>query len=339
MGSSGVKADKVLLGHGSGGTMMHDLIAQHFAPAFGIEGALSDAAVLDVPGGKLAMSTDSYVVSPLFFPGGDIGEMSVCGTVNDVSMVGARPLYLTAGFIIEEGFPFADLERIVSSMALAAERAGVKIVAGDTKVVDRGKGDGIFINTAGVGVIAPGVELSPSLVRPGDRLLVSGQIGNHGMAVMAERNGLSFDPPVLSDTAPLNSLVEQLLKKPGAVRLMRDPTRGGLATTLKEFAEETGLCMSISEEAVPVAEGVRGGCDLLGLDPLYVANEGILVAVVAEDVAEYLLEAMRAHPLGSGAVDIGCVQEAPKGGVVLNTAIGGQRVLQMLQGEQLPRIC
>jgi hydrogenase expression/formation protein HypE len=332
--------DRIVLGHGSGGSLMHDLIAEHFAPSFGMEGLLSDAAVLEAKiSGRLAMCTDSYVVSPLFFPGGNIGELAVNGTVNDLSMVGARPLYITAGFIIEEGLPFDDLKKIVASMAKAAEEASVRIVAGDTKVVERGKGDGVFINTAGVGVVAEGVELSPSRVRPGDSIVISGSVGNHGMAVMAERNGLSFDPPVLSDTAPLNEVARDILSRPEGICLMRDPTRGGLATTLNEFALETGLCMSVSEDLVRVAPGVRGACELLGLDPLYVANEGVMVALVRPDVAEYVIETMGKHPAGSTAAVIGTVEAAPSATVVLRTAIGGSRMLQMLQGEQLPRIC
>jgi hydrogenase expression/formation protein HypE len=330
--------DRILLGHGSGGRMMHELIESNFAPAFSIE-ELADSAVLDMPGGRVALTTDSYVVSPLFFPGGDIGELAVFGTVNDLSVVGARPLYLTAGFIIEEGFPFDELKRIVSSMSGAAERAGVKIVTGDTKVVERGKADGIFINTAGAGVVPGGIELSASRIRPGDKIIISGSIGNHGMAVMSERNGLSFDPPVLSDAAPLTGIVELLLERAGEVRVMRDPTRGGLATALKEFAEASGLCMAVSEELVPVAPGVRGACDLLGLDPLYVANEGVLLAVTSADVSEYFIGQMRKSPLGALSTVIGEVEESPKGSVLLKTEIGGRRMLQMLEGEQLPRIC
>lgn len=332
--------DRILLGHGSGGTLMHELISSHFAPAFGMEGMLADAAVLEAKGGgRLAMCTDSYVVSPIFFPGGNIGELAVNGTVNDLSMVGAEPLYLTAGFIIEEGFAFEDLERVVGAMAGAASKAGVRVVAGDTKVVERGKGDGIFINTAGVGVVRGGVELAPSRVRPGDKIIVSGPVGTHGMAVMAERNGLSFDPPVLSDTSPLNAMVRDILVKPEGACLMRDPTRGGLATTLNEFARETGLCMAISEELVPVAPGVKGACELLGLDPLYVANEGVLVALVRGDMSEYYTDAIRKHPSGKAASIVGEVEAGPAGSVLLRTGIGGTRILQMLQGEQLPRIC
>jgi len=319
---------------------MHDLIAEHFAVPFAMEGLLSDAAVLEAKlSGRLAMCTDSYVVSPLFFPGGDIGDLAVNGTVNDLSMVGAEPQYLTAGFIIEEGLPFDDLKRIVASMARAAREAGVRIVAGDTKVVERGKGDGVFINTAGVGIVPDGVELSPKRVQPGDRIVLSGPIGSHGMAVMAQRNGLSFDPPVLSDTAPLNAVVHDVLKKPYGICLMRDPTRGGLATTLNEFARETNLCMTISEALVPVPPGVKGGCELLGLDPLYVANEGVLVALVRPDVSEYVIETLGKHPAGVAAAAIGTVEATPEGAVVLKTDIGGSRMIQMLQGEQLPRIC
>jgi hydrogenase expression/formation protein HypE len=318
---------------------MHELIGSHFASAFQME-SLMDAAVLGgLGGGKVAFTTDSYVVSPLFFPGGSIGELSVNGTVNDLAVMGARPLYLTAGFIIEEGFPVGDLERIVASMAEAAQGAGVKVVAGDTKVVDKGKGDGLFINTAGIGIIPEGVELSPRKITPGDRIMVSGRIGSHGVAVMSERNGLSFDPPVLSDTAPLNGIVQEMLGRADGIRVMRDPTRGGLATTLKEFALDSGLCMAIEESLIPEAPAVRGACELLGLDTLYVANEGILVAVVSPDVSEYLLNLMREHSLGSHSALIGEVQASPAGTVLLKTEIGGRRIIEMLQGEQLPRIC
>lgn len=317
---------------------MHELIATHFAPAFDI-GELADAAVVESPGDRIALTTDSYVVSPLFFPGGDIGALSVYGTVNDLSVVGARPLYLTAGFIIEEGFPFGDLERIVASMSGAAKRSGVKIVTGDTKVVDRGKGDGIFINTTGVGAVPGGVELSATRIRPGDKIIINGTIGNHGIAVMSERNGLSFDPPVESDAAPLTGLVQTVMEKADGVRVMRDPTRGGLATALKEFAGSSGLCMAVSESLVPLAPGVRGACDLLGLDPLYVANEGVLLAVTSPDVSEYLVDRMRKNPLGAHSAVIGEVEDSPEGAVLLRTEIGGRRMLQMLEGEQLPRIC
>jgi len=338
-------SDTILLGHGSGGRMMHELISKHFAPAFGIQG-VSDSAVLDIPnGGRLAITTDSYVVSPLFFPGGNIGDLAVNGTINDLAMVGARPLYLTTGFIIEEGFPFSDLDLIVRTMAGAARAVGVRIVAGDTKVVDKGKGDGIFINTAGVGVVPEDVQLSPHRIQPGDRILLSGSIGRHGVAVMAERNGLDFKPPVVSDSAALNGLVEIIMtaaseqNKNASVRLMRDPTRGGLATTLKEFATESGLCIELLEESIPVSPGVRGACELLGLDPLYVANEGILVAVLDGAVAEYVLERVREHQAGMEAALIGTVTQDPEGFVLLRTTVGGRRIVDMLPGEQLPRIC
>jgi hydrogenase expression/formation protein HypE len=331
--------DRVLLGHGSGGRMMHELISRHFAPAFEIS-ALADAAVLGrADGGRLAFTTDSYVVSPLFFPGGNIGDLAINGTVNDLAVSGARPLYLSAGFILEEGLPMGDLERVVSAMAAAARKAGVKVVAGDTKVVDKGKGDGIFINTSGVGVVPDGVELSPSRIRAGDRVIISGPIGGHGVAVMAERNGLCFDPPVLSDTAPLNGLVEAMLRDAGGLRAMRDATRGGLATVLKEFAQESGLCITLEEEAIPVEPGVRGACELLGLDPLYVANEGVLVAVVSADMSEYLVELMRGHPLARGCSLVGGVEPSPGRTVLLRTGVGGRRMIDMLEGEQLPRIC
>lgn len=320
--------------------MMHELISSRFGPAFGIEGT-SDSAVVPMPsGGRLAVTTDSYVVSPLFFPGGNIGDLAVNGTVNDLAVSGARPLYLTAGFVIEEGFLLSDLEKIIATMAEAARVAGVRIIAGDTKVVDKGKGDGVFINTAGVGVVPEGVELGPSCVRPGDRIIISGSLGRHGVAVMGERAGLSFTPPVVSDTAPLAELAAMLLAEaPGKVRIMRDPTRGGLATTLKEFALATGLCMQIEEGLLPVEPGVRGACDLLGLDPLYVANEGLLVALAAPDVSDYLVERMRLIGGAEGSAVIGEVAGAPASAVRMVTAIGGSRLVDMLQGGQLPRIC
>lgn len=329
---------------------MHQLIQEHFAPEFGMKD-LSDAAVLDlraragddaVPrGARLAFTTDSYVVSPLFFPGGNIGELAVYGTVNDLSVVGARPLYLSAGFIIEEGFPMADLMQILISMSGAARRAGVRVVTGDTKVVERGKGDGIFITTCGIGTVPDNVRLGPGQIIPGDRVVVSGSIGRHGVAVLAERNGLSFEPPVVSDTAPLTGLVDAMLLA-GNVRMMRDPTRGGLATTLKELAAESGKGIVVHEEAVPVSSGVRGACDLLGIDPFYVANEGILVAVVPAGASEAILGEMKSHPLGGESAVIGEVIDAGggrAGTVLLKTAIGGTRIVDMLSGEQLPRIC
>jgi hydrogenase expression/formation protein HypE len=329
----------IQLSHGSGGRMMHQLIKDYFAPAFDLK-TLHDSAVIDsLPNGKIAITTDSYVISPYFFPGGDIGMLAVCGTVNDLSMAGARPLYLTSGFIIEEGFPFDHLKKILDSMQAISKEIGVKIIAGDTKVVERGKGDGIFINTAGVGIIEEGVDISPRNIRPGDKIIVSGSIGNHGMSVMAERSGISFEPQILSDVQPLHSLVERMLRETKKIRVMRDPTRGGLATTLKEFANESGYCMIINEMALTVMPGVRGACELLGLDPLYVANEGILIAVVDPDVAEILIEKMKATKTGAEAAIIGEVAESPRQTVLLKTAIGGSRIIDMLSGEQLPRIC
>jgi hydrogenase expression/formation protein HypE len=335
--------DRILLGHGSGGRLMHALIRDLFVRHFG-QRELLDAAKVDSPCGKLAFTTDSYVVSPIFFPGGDIGGLSVNGTVNDLSMVGAEPHYLTVGMVIEEGFAMSDLRKITESMAEAALKAGVRLVAGDTKVVERGKGDGIFINTAGVGSIPDGVDLSPAKITPGDAIIVSGPIGEHGMAVMAERNGLSFVPPLLSDTRPLSGLVRDMLRASDGIRVMRDPTRGGLATTLKEFASDCGHLIRIREMDVPVSPSVRGACALLGLDPLYVASEGVLVAVAGGDVAEYLLRLMRGHEFGRQAAVIGSVEGAGScgplsGAVVLETEAGGERLLDMLSGEQLPRIC
>jgi len=348
----------ILLAHGSGGKLSHDLVEQLFLRHFTSPALLrlDDAAVLPVPdlqskipwpGGQgrqapsLAFTTDSYVVSPLFFPGGDIGKLAVCGTVNDLSMSGARPLWLSAGFIIEEGLPLADLERVAASMAATAGQAGVQIVTGDTKVVDRGSADRLFINTAGVGLVPPGVEIGGDRARPGDVVLLSGTIGDHGMTVMTQREGLQFDSPLASDCAPLNGLVAALLAAvpPGATRCLRDPTRGGLATTLNELAGRSKAGIEIDETAVPVSEAVRAACELLGLDPLYVANEGKLVAIVAPEAAGAALAALRAHEYGRQAAIIGRVMEAHPGRVVLRTALGARRVVDMLTGEQLPRIC
>ncbi len=317
---------------------MHDLISQHFGPAFGIEGA-GDSAVVNVSSRRLAYTTDSYVVTPLFFPGGNIGELAVNGTVNDLAVSGAEPLYLTAGFVIEEGFPFSDLKTIIASMSLAAEKAGVKIVAGDTKVVNKGKADGIFINTSGIGVLPGERKISASQIKRGDKVIISGEIGSHGVAVMSERNGLTFVPPVISDTRALNSLVKNMYAVSDDIHFMRDPTRGGLATTLKETALESRLCVRIREQALPVAQGVKGACSLLGLDPLFVANEGILIAIVNPTDVDSIVTAMRKHKDGKNAVIIGEIVDNPSGGVLLETAIGGTRIIDMLQGEQLPRIC
>ena len=330
--------DKILLGHGSGGKLMHALIQEHFSPAFGNTGA-GDSAVVGVRSNRLAYTTDSYVVSPLFFPGGNIGDLAVCGTVNDLSVAGAEPLYLTAGFIIEEGFPLADLKKVIASMAAQAKLAGIAIVAGDTKVVNRGKADGLFINTSGIGTLADGIDISPKNIREGDAIVISGELGNHGVAILAERNGLSFDPPVTSDTRPLNSLVKSMYAASDGIRFMRDPTRGGLATTLKEAALESGLCIRIRELELPIPQPVKGACGLLGLDPLYVANEGILVAVVDAGVADRIVRSMRGHEHGKNATVIGKVDRSAPGMVLLETLLGGSRILDMLPGEMLPRIC
>lgn len=331
--------DRILLGHGSGGTMMYQLIRKFFAPEFDLA-SLDDSAVLEgISEGRIAFTTDSYVVSPIFFPGGNIGELAVYGTVNDLSMVGAKPLYITAGLILEEGFPMEHLKIILSSMSTAAEKSGIKIVAGDTKVVNKGKADGIFINTSGIGVIENGVQLSPTKVVPGDKVIVSGSIGNHGIAVIAERNGISFNPPVVSDTAPLNSLVSDMLNTTKEIHAMRDPTRGGIASALKEIAIDSGYCIMIEEESLSIPPGVRGACELLGLDPLYIANEGILIAIVNSDVAQSLITIMQNHSLGKEARIIGKVQELPSETVLLNTTVGGTRVVEMISGDQLPRIC
>jgi hydrogenase expression/formation protein HypE len=338
------------LAHGSGGKLSQDLVERFFVRHFDNPTLLQleDSAVIEVPEAgarianpRLAFSTDSYVVSPLFFPGGDIGKLAVCGTVNDLSMSGAKPLWLSAGFIIEEGLPLAELERIVVSMAATAKLAGVQIVTGDTKVVDRGSADRLFINTAGVGLVPPGVEIAGDRARPGDAVLVSGTIGDHGMTIMTQREGLQFGSPLESDCASLNGLVAAMLAElpSDSIRCLRDPTRGGLATTLNELARRSDVGIEIEETAVPVREAVRGACELLGLDPLYVANEGKLVAIVAQDEAQALLERMRAHEYGREAALIGQVVDAHPGRVVLRTALGTRRVVDMLTGEQLPRIC
>ena len=340
MGSGG----KVLLAHGSGGRLMHELVQDLFLRYLGnsLLAARDDAAVWPVPGlgtGRLAVTTDSYVVSPIFFPGGDIGKLAVCGTVNDLAMVGAEPLALTAGFILEEGLSLSDLERVVASMAEAAREAGVAVAAGDTKVVDRGKADQIFINTAGVGRVRDGTHLSGANARPGDVVLVSGTVGEHGLAVLSVREGLEFSFPLASDCAALNELVAEMLSCGGVLRCLRDPTRGGLATTLNEIALQSGVGIEIEESAVPVSEGVRAACELLGLDPLYAACEGRLVAVASPESEGVLLETLRRNRLGRQAARIGRVTAGPTGRVILETAYGGRRILNMLSGAQLPRIC
>lgn len=331
--------DRILLGHGSGGKLMHELIKNYIAPVFEIPSLMDSAVVSINHSNKLAITTDSYTVSPIFFPGGNIGELAINGTVNDLAVVGAIPLYLTVGFILEEGFPISDFEKILKSIAESAKKAEVKIVAGDTKVVDKGKGDGIFINTSGVGVLPEGVELSPLKIEVGDKVIISGSIGNHGIAVMSERNGFVFEPPVLSDTRALNGLISEILKEFAPyVKVMRDPTRGGVATTLKELALDSGKDILIYENAIPIHDTVRGACELLGLDPLYVANEGIFIAIVKSEVAEEMQQLMKKHPFGLESAIIGEVT-GPGGKVLLKTYIGGTRIVDMLPGEQLPRIC
>lgn len=332
---------RVDLSHGSGGRAMAQLVEELFAAEFANDYLAqgNDGAILPPPAGRLVMSTDGHVVSPLFFPGGDIGCLAVHGTLNDVAVMGARPLYLAASFIIEEGFPLADLRRIVVSMAQAARAAGIPIVTGDTKVVERGKGDGVFITTTGVGVLPEGIRLAGDLARPGDRILVSGPIGEHGIAIFAQREGLSFEPPLVSDTAALHGLVETMLASGARLRVLRDPTRGGLATTLNEIARQSGVGMLLDEAAIPLKAAVAAACEFLGLDPLYVANEGKLVAVCAAEDADRLLAAMRTHPLGAQAAVIGEVIEDEQGFVQMVTRLGGRRVVDWLAGEQLPRIC
>ncbi len=329
------------LSHGGGGRAMAQLIDELFLRAFDNEWLCqrNDQAAFTVPPGRLVMATDSHVVSPLFFPGGDIGCLSVHGTINDVAMSGAVPLYLAAGFILEEGFALADLRRIVESMATASKEAGVPIVTGDTKVVEKGKGDGAFITTTGVGVVPEGVQISGDRARPGDRILVSGTIGDHGVAIMSLRENLSFETTIRSDTAALHGLVAAMVGAVPAIHCLRDPTRGGLATTLNELAAQSGAGMIIEEAAVPVQRPVAAACEFLGLDPLYVANEGKLIAICAPEDAERLLDAMRAHPLGRDAAIIGEVIADPHHFVQMRTRFGGKRIVDWLTGDQLPRIC
>jgi hydrogenase expression/formation protein HypE len=367
-----MKTDRILLVHGSGGRLSHDLVEQLFARRFSnpILDRMDDAALLEIfgrraedpvaqaivganssiPGlaGKLAFTTDSYVVSPMVFPGGDIGKLAVCGTVNDLAMSGARPLYLSAGFIIEEGLPLVELEQIVESMAATAREAGVSIVTGDTKVVGKGQADRLFINTAGVGIVPSEVNVSGGNAQPGDVVLVNGTVGDHGMAILTRREGLQFTSPLVSDCAPLNGLVESIFTtlksegqpcRAGTVHCLRDPTRGGLITALKELALASGVGIELDESSIPVRDAVRAACELLGLDPFYVANEGKLVAVVTPDVARQVLTVLRSHPLGVDAAIIGEVTSAHPRQVVIRTALGARRLADMLTGEQLPRIC
>ncbi len=331
----------IVMGHGGGGTLSAELVEHVFKPAFRNEALdrMSDSAVVQVPSGRLAYSTDSFVVRPLFFPGGSIGRLAVHGTVNDLAMSGATPLHLSAGFILEEGFPMADLGRIVDDMAAAARAAGVRIVTGDTKVVERGRGDGVYINTSGIGVIGDAVEINPQRAKPGDAILLSGTLGDHGMAIMSVREGLAFETTIESDCASLHTMVAQLLAAVPDVHVLRDPTRGGLASALNEIAASANVGMVIREEAIPVRPEVRAACELLGLDPFFVANEGKLVAIVPREDAERGLAALHAHPLGANATIIGEVTDKHPGMLIGKTGIGASRVITMQIGEQLPRIC
>ena len=335
------KQHRILLGHGSGGKLSHQLLSELFLKYFKNKelAQLNDGARLDFSGSSLVISTDSYVVDPIFFPGGDIGKLAVCGTVNDVAMMGAKPQYLSIGFIIEEGFPFYDLEKILNSIAVAAAEADVQIVTGDTKVVPQGAADKIFINTTGIGLLMPDVKLSGHHARVGDRIIINGQIADHGITVMAKREGLELDVALETDSAPLNHLVIDVLKRVPGVHVMRDPTRGGVATTLNEIAGQSAVGIKIDEESLPISAQVKAVCEILGLDPLYIANEGKVLIIVDPEQVDKTLRVLRENEYGKDACVIGEVVEAPQGKVYLETMIGGQRMIDMLAGEQLPRIC
>jgi len=332
--------DKILLAHGSGGKLSHDLVEKGFLTILGNPwlNKLDDSATLELSG-RIAFTTDSYVVSPLFFPGGDIGKLAVCGTVNDLAMSGARPVYLSLSLIIEEGLPLADLDRIVASIQKAADEGGVKVVTGDTKVVNRGSADKLFINTAGIGFIPPGTNISGSNAQPGDRIIISGPIGDHGIVVMSQREGLRFSAGVESDCAPLNRLVAEMLEASTDIHCLRDPTRGGLATSLNELARQSKVGIIIEEDKIPVRQAVRAMCELLGLDPLYIANEGRLIAVIPPGDAEKVLAKMRQNHYGAEATIIGEVVAERPGRVVMKTTLGASRLIDMLVGDLLPRIC
>ncbi len=335
--------DRVLLGHGSGGKLSAELMREIFLPAFSnpVLAQLEDQASLEIGAARLAFTTDSFIVKPLFFPGGDIGSLAVHGTVNDLAVGGARPEFLSAAFLLEEGFPLADLHRIVDSMAAASRAAGVTIVTGDTKVVERGSGDGVYINTSGIGRLRDGVHLSAGAACPGDAVIVSGSLGDHGIAILSQRQGLELETAVTSDSAPLHTLADAMFDAAGAtaIRCMRDPTRGGLASTLNEIAGQSKVGIEIEERRLVIHEAVRGACELLGLDPLYVANEGKLAAIADPAAAEAIVAAMRRHPLGRDAAVAGTVTSTHPGMVTMRTVFGTSRIVDMLAGDQLPRIC
>lgn len=335
------KQDCIMLGHGSGGRLSHELIKNIILPAFANPALdeLHDGARFTIDGAKLAFSTDSYVVKPRFFPGGDIGKLAVCGTVNDLAMCGADPLYLSAGFILEEGLPVAELKRIIASMQATAQAAGIDIVTGDTKVVEKGAVDGIYINTAGVGLRLPAADIAAKRVKPGQVVIINGYLGDHAIAVMSERHGLTLPDQIISDCAPLNKLVKDMLTEVPAITMLRDPTRGGLATTLNEIATDAGVGIILDESALPVRPEVQAVCEILGFDPLYLANEGKVVTFVEKEYSEKILSIMQQNTPDKAASIIGRVTEQPAGQVALKTMIGGLRLLDMLSGEQLPRIC
>jgi hydrogenase expression/formation protein HypE len=336
-----MRSDRILLAHGSGGTMMRELIDEVFVREFDEDALkrLDDAASLPFPGSRIAMSTDTYVVHPVFFPGGNIGKLAIAGTVNDVATSGAKPLYISVGFVLEEGFPVEDLRQILETMRDTAREAGVHIVTGDTKVVEKGHGDGIFINTAGVGVLAEDVDLSGSYVKPGDKVLLSGTLGDHGIAIVSTREGLEFETSIETDAAPLNKLIANVLAAAPDARCFRDPTRGGLASTLNEIADASGVSITVQETAVPVKPQVRGASEMLGYDVFQVANEGKMVAIVPANQADAALAAMKASPYGEEAAIIGEASAEHPGKVYVYTSFGATRIMDMLVGEQLPRIC
>jgi hydrogenase expression/formation protein HypE len=331
----------IQLDHGSGGRATHELVQELFATAFNNKFLLemNDSALVEIEAGRLAMTTDSYVVDPIVFPGGNIGSLAVHGTINDLCMCGARPLYLTAGFILEEGLALKTLREIVAGMADAARKANVFIVAGDTKVVPRGKADKIFINTAGIGIVPPGINIGGHNARPGDAVLINGTIGDHGMAIMCKREGLAFENEIRSDSSSLHELVGAMLESCPHINVLRDPTRGGVATTLNEIAQQSNVGIQLEEDALPIREDVAGACEILGLDPLYVANEGKMLVCLPVDAVQEVLQVMRRHPAGRAACQIGEVVADNAGRVVMKTRIGGLRLVDMLRGEQLPRIC